>query len=237
MNVILLTEEDFIAVDKVWLQDRRSLHIQTVLAAEPGRCLKVGLLGGDLGQAIIVRMEPHGVELEVRFDTAPPPPVDISLLLALPRPKALRRILQSVTALGVKQIILINSYRVEKSYWQSPLLQPEALMEQLQLGLEQAGDTRLPEVLLRPRFKPFVEDELSTLAAQANCLLAHPYATEPCPANATTPTWIAIGPEGGFIPYETEQLVLAGFRKIQLGSRILRVETAVSALLGRLLPT
>lgn len=236
MNIILLTAEDFVAPGKVLLRDRRFQHIQTILGARPGHHLKVGLLNGDLGQGTVTRLDTHDIELDVQLDTAPPAPPPISLLLALPRPKALRRILQSTTALGIKQIVLVNSYRVEKSYWQSPLLQAEALEEQLWLGLEQAGDTHLPEVLLRPRFKPFVEDELPALTDQANCLLADPYTTTACPAGCTPPTWLAVGPEGGFISYETECLTKAGFAKVQLGKRVLRVETAVSALLGRLLP-
>ena len=236
MNIVLLTAEDFFAPGKVQLRDRRFQHIRTVLAAQPGQQLKVGLLNGNLGKGIVTRLNTQDVELDVALETTPPPPTPISLLLALPRPKALRRILQSTTALGIKQIILINSYRVEKSYWQSPFLQAKALEEQLCLGLEQAADTLLPEVLLRPRFKPFVEDELPALTNQTHCLLADPYTATACPANCTNPTWLAVGPEGGFIPYETECLEHAGFQKVQLGSRILRVETAVSALLGRLLP-
>jgi RsmE family RNA methyltransferase len=48
------------------------------------------------------------------------------------------------------------------------------------------------------------------------------------------PVTLAIGPEGGFIDQEIGSLTGAGFRPVHLGSRILRVETAVAALAGRL---
>ncbi len=136
--------------------------------------------------------------------------------------------------MGVKRLVLLNSYRVEKSYWQSPVVQKETLREQLILGLEQARDTVLPEVLLRQRFKPFVEDELPALAEGTLPLLAHPVAEGDCPRRVEGPVTLAVGPEGGFIPYEVEKLVECGFQTVSLGERILRVETAVPALLGRL---
>jgi RsmE family RNA methyltransferase len=48
------------------------------------------------------------------------------------------------------------------------------------------------------------------------------------------PCTLAIGPEGGFIPYEIEKLQQAGFAGVHLGARILRVENAVTALVSRL---
>ena len=62
--------------------------------------------------------------------------------------------------MGVKRIVLIGARRVERSFWNSRVLREPALHEQLVLGLEQACDTVLPEVLLRTRFKTFVVDEL-----------------------------------------------------------------------------
>jgi RsmE family RNA methyltransferase len=234
MNIILLTEDDFIAEGRAVLSDRRLQHIRSVLTTAPGRTLKLGMLNGKLGRGKIIQNDPTRIVLDVSFTGQPPRPSGITLLLALPRPKALRRILQSVTECGIKKIILLNSFRVEKSYWQSPLLASGQLRELLLLGLEQAGDTILPEVLLKPRFKPFVEDELPELTADAHGLIAHPAAAAPCPVNLAVPACLAIGPEGGFIPYEIEKMAAAGFRPVHLGQRILRVETAVSALLGRL---
>jgi RsmE family RNA methyltransferase len=152
----------------------------------------------------------------------------------LPRPKALKRVLQSVATLGIKRLILVNSVRVEKSYWRSPLLTPEAMRAELVLGLEQACDTVLPTVLLRKRFKPFVEDECGLLIAGHAALLAHPAADEPCPRAPPQPVVLAVGPEGGFVPYEIDLLRAHGFHAVSLGPRRLRVEQVIPALVGRL---
>ena len=154
--------------------------------------------------------------------------------MALPRPKVFKRVLQSITAMGVKRIILTNSWRVDKSYWQSPLLTPENLHQQMLLGLEQARDTILPKIEIQQRFKPFVEDLLPTIVSGTCGFVAHPDAPRACPANSSGAVTLAIGPEGGFTHYEIEKLEEAGLQAVHLGPRPLRFETAVPALLGRL---
>ena len=154
--------------------------------------------------------------------------------MALPRPKSLKKSIEAATVLGIKKIFIIESWRVEKSYWSSTALAPESLREQMLLGLEQARDTVLPEIELRRRFKPFVEDELPGLIAGSIALVAHPYEAQPCPHGCGKPVVIMIGPEGGFIPYEIERLQEMGFHPVTIGRRILRVETAIAAFTGRL---
>lgn len=204
---------------------------------QAGDTLRVGVIGGALGSARVLSIDETQVQLAVgALDAAPPPPFDCLLLVALPRPKMLKRILVDATALGVKRICFINSWRVDKSYWSSPQLAPDALREKCLLGLAQAIDTRLPEISLHPRFRPFVEDELPALLAGRNALLAHPGAAPPCPAAPGGPLALAIGPEGGYTDFEAGLLAATGFRPVQAGTRILRVDTAVAALLGRLAP-
>ena len=234
MNLLLLDDADFVAADRVILRDRRLTHLQDVHRAESGDRLRVGRLGGLMGEGHLLRLEVNEAELQVSFDQAPPAKLPLTLLLALPRPKMLRRVLQTVAAMGVPRLVLLNSYRVEKSFWQTPFLDPEAIREQLILGLEQARDTVLPEVIIEKRFKPFVEDRLPALAAGSLGLIGHPGPWPECPRALSEPVTLAIGPEGGWIPYEVDKLREAGLNPVQLGERILRVETAVTALLARL---
>lgn len=234
MNLLLLDDADFVAADRAILRDRRLRHLQEVHRAEAGDDLRIGRLGGAMGEGRLLRLEAAEAELQVAFDREPPAKLPLTLLLALPRPKMLRRVLQTVAAMGVPRLVLLNSYRVEKSFWQTPFLEPAAIREQLILGLEQARDTVLPEVLIEKRFKPFVEDRLPQLAAGTLGLLGHPGDFPPCPRAVERPVTLAIGPEGGWIPYEVDKLQAAGLAPVQLGERILRVETAVTALLARL---
>jgi len=234
MNLIVLFDGDFTGDGRVRLHGRRQRHVLTVHRAAVGETLRVGRLNGQLGTGRIVALNGDALEMEVTLDQAPPPALPVTLLLALPRPKSLKRVLQAVTSMGVKRIVLMNAWRVEKSFWESPVLAPEAVREQLILGLEQARDTLLPEIMLRSRFKPFVEDEVPALIRETRPLLAHPPAVQPCPRDVRGAVTLAVGPEGGFIDYEAELLQAQGFEAVSLGARILRVEQAVPTLLGRL---
>ena len=234
MNLLLLEEQDFTDSSRARLSGRRLRHMLEIQQLTAGDTLRVGRIGGLMGHARVLSLSDSQAELSVTLDSAPPPKLPLTLLLAMPRPKMFRRILQHCATLGVPRIILLNSYRVEKSFWQTPFLEPAVLRDNLLLGLEQARDTVLPEILIEKRFKPFVEDRLPALISGTQAILAHPGDYPPCPRALTSAATLAIGPEGGWIPYEVEKLVEAGFVPAQIGERILRVETAVTALISRL---
>ena len=248
MNLILLFQNDFTGTGSVILHGRRMEHMKKVQGAQQGDEFNIGLLNDRMGKGIIIRMEPDAVEMKIVLDHEPPAPLPLTLILALPRPKMLRRILQSISSLGVKEIFLLNTWRVEKSFWSSPLLQQEKLEAELILGLEQAKDTIMPRIHLRHLFMPFVTEDLPQIAAKDNPVLltAHPGGGYQCPKNVNQKrsitqknnvnqkTILAMGPEGGFIDAEVKSLEQAGFTTVNLGSRILRLETAVPYIISKL---
>ena len=235
MNLILFSNSDFIDENTIRIADTRRLnHITQIHRAAIGDHLKIGLLNGKIGTGEIIKTSVSDIHITISLTHTPPTALPITLILALPRPKMLKRTLQTLATLGVKKIYLINSYRVEKSYWQTPLLNETAIQEHLLLGLEQGCDTIMPQVTLIKRFKPFVEDNLEEIIGDSHALVAHPYTNTPCPAQINHAITLAIGPEGGFIPYEIALLEKCGFSTVNLGARIMRVETVVPYLLGRL---
>jgi RsmE family RNA methyltransferase len=230
LNLLLLDRRDLDG-DRARVGGRRARHVVEVLRAAPGDRIAVGLLGGATGEAEVLAASVEEVLLAVRLGPSPPPRSPVSLVLALPRPKILRKVLQAAAAMGIGRIALVGTYRVEKSYFGSPLLAPDAIEGELRLGLEQGRDTVLPVVTLHRFFKPFVEDDLEQAFPRGSAarLLAHPHAPGPIDAIpcAAAAAVVAIGPEGGFTPYEAETLASRGFTPFSLGPRPLRVDVAV----------
>ncbi len=234
MNLLLLEPHELAADGRAELTGRRLEHAREVLRLAEGDSLRVGVLGGQRGTARVAAQSSEKLTLEVTLDRPPPPRPGLDLLLAIPRPKALKKVLPAVASLGVDRVVLVNAYRVEKSYFDSKVLEPAALRELLLLGLEQAQDTRLPELHVAPLFRPFVEDALDArFGTERPRWVAHPTADAPA-ERPRAPAVLAIGPEGGWIPFELELLQQHGFRPLSLGPRTLRVETVVPYLAGLL---
>jgi RsmE family RNA methyltransferase len=195
----------------------------------------VGKINGQVGIGEVIQHDQQSTLVRIKLSQTGPKALPLSLLLAIPRPKMLRRILQTCATLGVAEIKLINSAKVEKSFWQTPVLQDHEVCEQFLLGMEQGGITYMPKLTQAKLFKPFVEDQLEPWAANTHKLVAHPRNAKPCPPSSLKPTTLAIGPEGGFTDYEVNKLLAQGFTSISLGSRILRVETAIPVAITKLM--
>jgi 16S rRNA (uracil1498-N3)-methyltransferase len=245
MNIILVDPAE-LAADTVILDDRRAEHIRKILKSKVGDNLRAGIIDGPMGLARVLDLDGKRVTLRLDCRLSPPAKAATDLILALPRPIMLKRVLAQAAALGVQRIMLVNARRVEKSFFHSSLLAPAGLRAALLQGLEQAVDTILPTVSLHPRFRPFVEDEVARLTPlYGRRLLAHPgagpnRATGVADTGTTTgpsPTGrrrqlLAIGPEGGWVDFEVDCFRAQGFSLFSPGPRILRVDTAVPVLLA-----
>lgn len=234
MNLVLLLPEDLVAPDQARLQGRRLVHVRDIHRVQVGGELTVGLLGGRMGRARVLRLDDEGLELQLNLDQEPPPKLPLTLVIAVPRPKVLNRVVAAAASLGAARVVLLNAWKVEKAYWASPRMKPENLREQLILGLEQAKDTRLPDLQLARLFRPFVEKDLPSLVGQGTGLLAHPGLAGDGVQGRPNPLTVAIGPEGGWVEAEVRSFLDAGFHSLDLGPRILRTETALAALVGKL---
>ena len=236
MNLILLEAREVSESHQVTIADARARHLLNVLHVIPGQTVRVGLLDGPLGEGTVESAGDGRVTMRCVFEQNRPcrPPIDV--VLALPRPKVLRRLWAQLAALGVGQIILTNAGRVERQYFDTHVVTEAVYRPLLVEGLQQARDTRVPLVSVHRQFRILVEDHLDTLFAEGRRLVADPSGTTPLASalahSQADRVLIAIGPEGGWNGFELELLASHGFEVVGLGARTLRVDTACIALLS-----
>jgi len=173
----------------------------------------------------------------------------ISLILALPRPLALGRLLPMIAQMGVQDLVLTQTQKVPKEYFGSHLFRkPEEIRKALIEGLCQAADVQIPTVTVVKRLKPFVEDDLEDMFPKNEWarVIAHPQRKDGIPAlrmgqisfpenvsGDQKKIVLAVGPEGGWAePFELDMFRDHGFQQVTLGSRILRSDVAVISLLS-----
>lgn len=234
MNRLILEESDFISRERCLISGRRFRQLVDVIKTPVGKVCKAGLLGGKRGTAQVTAVTESDITFDVCLDEEPPKPVNVRLAIALQRPQTFSKVLHIATKMGVKKILFFHSFKVEKSYWQSPRILPENFRSELIEALEQCGDTILPEIEFCPKFKEFSEGRLQEFASGTQMIFGDPPATHDAAGYNCAPVTLIVGPEGGFTDYETEKLRELGAVGVTLGSRILRTEYALAALLGKL---
>mmetsp|Transcript_93766 Transcript_93766/g.190916 ORF Transcript_93766/g.190916 Transcript_93766/m.190916 type:complete len:403 (+) Transcript_93766:166-1374(+) len=180
--------------------------------------------------------------------------IHVSLILALPRPLQLGRILPMISQIGVDHLVLTSAKKVPKDYFGSHLFRkPEVLREKLIEGLCQAGDVRLPKLHVVRNLRHFVmSEEFDSLFPRESYarVLTHPkrfedeeeplrmnevrFPTDENNSDAPARMVVAVGPEGGWEePTELDMFKNdCGFQQITLGSRTLRSDVAVAGLLS-----
>lgn len=237
MNLLVLEQEEIDRRHRVQLDGARARHLREVLKVERGSEIRVGVVDGPIGAGTVVEIDDTTVTLLCRVEGEAPTPAAVDLLLAVPRPKVLRRLWPQLAALGVGRIILTNAERVERPYFDTHLLLERHWRPLLIEGLQQARDTRLPRVSVHRRFRVLVEDELDGLSDASLRLVADPACETSIPAALGSPpldarVLLAVGPEGGWNSFELELLRSRGLVPVGLGPRTLRSDTACIALLA-----
>jgi RsmE family RNA methyltransferase len=234
LNLLLLSPSELDG-GRVRLDDRRAVHLREVLRATAGASVRAGVIGGDVGTARVIADDGRVVELELALARPSPPPMPIELVLAMPRPKVLSRALETAAAFAVRRVDIVNAWRVDKAYLDSPRLAPAAIDEHLRLGAEQGVTTSLPVVELHRRLMPFL-DARHPAGAGGLKLCCHARDAVPIERRwrpEALPATLALGPEGGWIEREVETFAARGFAIVSLGAPVLRVEVALAAALGQ----
>ncbi|MGF1510688.1 MAG: RsmE family RNA methyltransferase [Myxococcota bacterium] len=231
MNLLLLTEMDLQTDGTFSIRGDRARESARILQARgvsafEGQVLRAGRANVGPGEARVVSLR-DGL-LTVRFvPTGQEEASRLHLVLGIPRPKFLRRILPQIAAQGVGSIDLVRTWRTERTFLQSPLLQPEGHTPLLHEGMMQGGWTCVPSVRVHPRFEGFLE----TIPHERDKWMGSLTGTGP-PRLGRRDLVVAVGPERGFSDYESERLLAAGFRPVRVPCGVMRTDTACVALLA-----
>lgn len=265
-------EKDGTPVALLGKDDYRTIHAAKVLNLANGDHVRAGIVSseenrhglwtdvatvewipeGKVKKAEILKNGNPPGSLRVRLNelSEPDSPSDqlhVSLILALPRPLQLGRMLPMISQMGVDHLILTQAAKVPKDYFGSHLFRkPEVLRERLVEGLCQAGDVRLPQLHIVRNLRRFLRNDMDELFPTDTYarVVAHPQRPSSelkplrmkditFPDNTPRKVVIAVGPEGGWEePDELDRFQDLGFQQITLGKRTLRSDCAVISLLG-----
>jgi len=226
MNLILFTAAEIAC--PLPRDDRRAIHLLRVLRRKEGDTFDAGLINGPRGKGTLVSIHPGAVALTFVWTEEPPPLDPITLIVGLPRPQTARDILRDATSLGVAGIHFVVAEKGERNYADSTLWTSGEWRRHVIAGAEQAFDTRLPVIThghsLVEVLAALPSD--TTRLALDNYEAAIPLSAQTLPANTVA---LAFGPERGWSNAERTTLKSSGFAFAHLGSRVLRLETAVAA--------
>ncbi len=242
MNLLILTTDDSRGNEHYEITDHRVEHIRAVLKRGVGEVVQAGLLDGDVGDAEILTIDERTATL--RFTPRGPmplPPCEINLICAISRPPTVRKVLLTAATMGVRAVHLVRANRTERSYLDSPMLTADKMRPVMLEGLSQGKFTRLPKVTIHLLFRPFAEDTWPSLEKTAPPI-ANRLLCEVSSSTYISDIWnsapghsvLAIGPEGGWVPFEIEHFMRLGFTPFYLGPWVLRVESAVTAALAQI---
>jgi len=235
VNLLLIEPDELHGDGTCTIADRRAQHLRSVLGIEIGSHVRAGLVGGAIGSGEVIADDGSAVTLRLVLGDAPPPPLAVELVLAVPRPKVITRTIEIAASFAIERIDLTNAWRVDKSYLGSPRLAAGALALAARFGAEQGATTHLPEIAVHERLMELLDSRFLSPAGGMR-VIAHPGAPPiETVIDKRGPVTIAIGPEGGWIERELETFVARGFTPVSLGAPILRVEAAVASALGQLL--
>lgn len=235
MNRILFeTEASVYTLDA---RDPRFEHVRGVLRLGVGDVFDVGVVNGPAGKAVVEDLGERAIKVRVEWGECPPGPPPVQLLIGLCRPATVRKILTTIPALGVRELIFVPCGRSDPAYGRSRLWRDGEWRQRLIEGVEQGFGTFLPEVH-RPAS---LEEALSRLPAEGSRLALDVYegtASLSASVPSSGPVALAVGPERGWNGGDRTVLRQGGFDLVSAGRGVLRVETAVvvglAAVLGGL---
>jgi RsmE family RNA methyltransferase len=238
LNFLLIKPEELKNEHRAELLGARAAHVRGAHDLSAGMTVAAVVLGGRRGRAKVVELNGDHAVLELDLEQEPAPRDPLEVIVAVPRPQTIKKVLQIAATTGLGSVHFLKTDLVEKSYLQSKMLRPREIEEELFKGVEQSGDSRLPVIEVHASFTRFVREKLPGLLRSGPVALVADTAAQSARILPEAPAAdrsfvLAIGPEAGWTEDERRIFTEHGFAAVSLGSRMLRVDTALALLIGR----
>lgn len=230
MNLLIVLPEERLSPSSYSITGKRAAAVYKLHQLKAGIKIKAAELNGKIGNAEVINSSLKEILIEGTFDTAPTPLLPLKMVIGISRPQTIKKIVQYCAMLGVGALHLIGSELGQKSYRSSKALQEENLLELGILGLEQSGNSLLPEVVLHNDCYDYFRT--TNNSSSADLWIAHTRAERNLQQlisahSLANPQVFAIGPEAGWSENEVELFCKRGYKSVSLGPFQLRVEVAL----------
>jgi 16S rRNA (uracil1498-N3)-methyltransferase len=217
--------------ERVTLDGPEAHHLLHVMRAAVGQGVTLFDDSGGEFDAVVEKLGRSNVELRIveRREFNRELPLVLAVGIALPKGDRQKWLVEKLTELGVTTLVPLTTQRGVAQPAPSAL---DRLQRTVVEAAKQCGRNRLMRVAKPQAWDEWVSTGRDLTVESARRLLAHPGGTSLAKIDFTAPqpTQLAIGPEGGLTGGEVAAAIAAGWQAVDLGPRILRVETAAVAL-------
>jgi 16S rRNA (uracil1498-N3)-methyltransferase len=218
-----------ITADIAQLEGPEAHHLSHVMRAAAGE--RVTLFDGSGAEfdAVIEKLNRRAVELRILERREIDRELEFPLVVGVTLPKGDRQkwLVEKLTELGVTTLVPLVT---ERGVAQPTAGAIERLNRTVIEACKQCGRNRLMEIAGPQTWNDWVASESDVPFTHR--VVAHPGGQPPRKIDVGSPaaTQIAIGPEGGLTDAEIATATASNWQSINLGPRVLRVETAAVAL-------
>ena len=213
---------------QVLLEDDDVFHLTRVMRAKVGEKIEV-VNEGVVYLAQINRFKPLEIDVVRRLKENNELPNKVVLIASLLKGEKMDLVLQKATELGVFEIVLLQTERTVVKFKKD---EKEVKLERFNRILKEAAEQSRRSVI--PHLYRIIDfARLREIEADVKMIA---YEGEEGPTKSFNKIVesikseqtiaILIGPEGGFADHEVEIAIQRGYKKVSLGKRILRAETA-----------
>jgi 16S rRNA (uracil1498-N3)-methyltransferase len=218
---------DAVDANRVRFDAAEAHHLRRVLRLRPGAVVEGTDGAGGLYTIRLVTLDGDGGwgAIEARAEPARESPCSITLAQAILKGDRMSWLVQKATELGVSRIVPMETERVVARVADEGVARQTRWARIAREAVKQCGRVIVPGID-RPRAFPEVLAEVASHDVAWVCWEGGGQTLVEAAAGTASRLLLLIGPEGGFTADEVAAAESAGARRVSLGPRTLRAESA-----------